>query len=162
MGHSLRSTTPVQRAQFILLITLARGSAGTRVELAKANALPDETIGNHGRSFFFARTPIAKSTITGAKTSTGIGHNTELTSFLMALPSRCQSTCHRLGFWETRSLPFERHGKAPWPSLEMKSSHSQTTSSLNPYPGSVYAANGTRCGRDLLPITVIQWVTQKR
>ena len=116
---------------------------------------------NHVRFFFFALTPIAKSTIMGAKTSTGIGHNTELTSFLIVPASRSESRCYRQGFEEMRSPPLAHDGRAAWPNLEMKSSHRQTTCSLSPLSRFRYA-NGTRCGRDLLPITIIQYVTQKR
>src|SRR5450755_3191523 len=87
---------------------------------------------NHVRFFFFALTPIAKSTIMGAKTSTGIGHNTELTSFLIVPASRSESRCHRQGCEEMRSPALAHEGRAARPNLEMKSSHRQTTCSLSP------------------------------
>jgi hypothetical protein len=86
---------------------------------------------------------MAKSTIMGANTSTGIGHNTELNSFLISSPSQRLSRCHREGFRARRSLRSRRHGQAPWPNLETKSSPCQTTSALSPFSGSVYPANGT-------------------
>jgi hypothetical protein len=92
------------------------------------------TLRKEGRYFFFTRTPIAKSTIMGAKISAGIGHSTESISFLMFSPSHCQPRCHCERIQETRSLPFRRHSKAPWPTLEMTSSHRQTTSVLMRVP----------------------------
>ena len=87
---------------------------------------------NHVRFFFFALTPIAKSTIMGAKTITGIGHNTEPNSLLIASPSRHQARCQRQGFEEMHLPPLAHEGRAAWPNLGMKSSHCQTASSLSP------------------------------
>jgi len=56
-------------------------------------------------SFFFTRTPIAKSTIMGAKISTGIGHSTESISFLIFSPSRRQPICGFRLFHKRHPLP---------------------------------------------------------
>ena len=90
---------------------------------------------------------MAKSTIMGAKTSTGIGHNTELNSFLIFSPSPPQSRCHREGFRARRSLPFGRSRPSVVAKSWDQSSHCQTTSALSPSPGPVCPANGTRYRR---------------
>jgi hypothetical protein len=59
-----------------------------------------------GCYFFFTRIPMAKSAIMGANRSAGIGHNTELSNFLILPPSRHQPEIYCEGAWKTLPLSF--------------------------------------------------------